>query len=212
MGTPLDGVLLFILSLALVVFFISLLVRGLILFPAESLEKGRHAATAKYGLSLYFSIFILILELANLTGFSWQRMRIVSDQELINTAIDFVYHDIYKDKAEFKSNYAHFEPKARYWGSWYWKMDNDLVDKLLGFTRYHVLLLDTVVILDVAGKPLFTRPPTECGLGGSGCPTVMPDNPEQGIVGTVQLGPPDYKPASKQDLSIEWNGGKLQLK
>ena len=114
MGTTLDGVLLFILSLALVVFFISLLVRGLILFPAESLEKGRHAATAKYGLSLYFSIFILILELANLTGFSWQRMRIVSDHELINTAIDVVYHDIYKDKTEFKSNYAHFEPKARY--------------------------------------------------------------------------------------------------
>ena len=85
-------------------------------------------------------------------------------------------------------------------------MDNDLVDKLLGFTRYQVLLLDIVVILDVAGKPLFTRPPTECGLGDSGCPTVIPDNPEQGIVGTVQLGPPDYKPASKQDLSIEWDG------
>ncbi len=80
------------------------------------------------------------------------------------------------------------------------------MDKLLGFTRYQVLLLDTVVILDVAGKPLFTRSPTECGLGDSGCPAVIPDNPEQGIVGTVQLGPPDYKPASKQDLSFEWNG------
>ena len=205
MGTTLVVVLLFILLLALAVCFISILVRGLILFPVESLKKGRHIATAKYGLSLFFSIFILILELPNLTGFSLQRMRIVSDKELINTAIEFVYHDIYKDRAEFKSNYSRFEPKARYWGSWYWKMDSDLVDKLLGFTRYQVLLPDAVVIFDVAGTPLFTRAPTECGLGDSGC-TVIPDNPEQGIVGTVQLGPPDYKPASKQDLSIEWNG------
>ena len=164
MGTTLVVVLLFILLLALAVCFISKLVRGLILFPVESLKKGRHIATAKYGLSLYFSIFILILDLPNLTGFSWQRMRIVSDKELINTAIEFVCNDIYKDRAEFKSNYSRFEPKARYWGSWYWKMDSDLVDKLLGFTRYQVLLPDAVVILDVAGKPLFTRAPTECGL------------------------------------------------
>jgi hypothetical protein len=192
--------------LVLTVFFVVLIVRGFIFFPLESVEKGRKTAFIKYEFSVYFSVFVLIFELANLTGFSWQRMHVVSDRELIDKAINRAYHDIYKNAAELKADYSHFEPKVRYWGSWYWEMDSDLWDKLLGFTRYQVLLPDTVVILDVAGKPLFTRSPTECGFGDRGCPDVLPDNPEQGIVGTLQLGPPYYQPALAEDIAIEWDG------
>jgi hypothetical protein len=177
--------------------------QAVICFPIKGMEHGWRYAYEKYFSCIIVTALFFIFEFTNLTGFSWSRMQYVSDDELIEAAIQRAYPDIYKNKTELKKDYSKFQPQVRYWGSWSYKMDNDLIDKLLGFTRYQVLLPDTVVILDVEGKALFTELPDSCF--DSGC-KIAPDNPEQGIVGTVQLGPPDYLPASKEDLSIVWDG------
>src|SRR5262245_56557939 len=108
----------------------------------------------------------------NLTGFSRARFAFVDHGELIDAAIPYAYPGLYSNAAELKADYSTFVPQVRYWGTWTWEFDNGLLAKLLGFTRYEVLLPDAIVFVDVDGKVDFMR--------GYSCRTGMQDS---GILG-----------------------------
>ena len=79
---------------------------------------------------------LLVYEAGNLTGFSWKRLEYVSQQEIIDAAVRYSYPDIYSGIQEMQVDYSRFNPEVRYWGSWSWQVDNGLLEKLFGLTRY----------------------------------------------------------------------------
>ncbi len=152
------------------------------------------------------TLLLLILSLyetGNLTGFSWKRLEYVNQEEIINAAVRYSYPNIYSNLKEMRIDYSTFKPEVRYWGSWSWDVDNGLLAKLFGLTRYQVRMPEEIVMVTVDGKADFSRGDSECA-GDSYCPPFPPDNPEQGIVGTVQLGGPTYEVAT--DFSAHWEG------
>ncbi|HSH72404.1 MAG TPA: hypothetical protein VK974_05035 [Methylophilaceae bacterium] len=183
--------------------FVFVIVRGLILYPIAALMNGWKAALPNYLYSVVLIIPLLIYELGNLTGFSWTRLKYVSKDEIVDSAIRHSYPNIYSNLKDLQHDYSKFKPEVRYWGSWSWQVENGLIAKLFGLTRYQVRLPEEIVIVNVDGKADFSRSDTGCS-GDGGCPLTPPDNTEQGIVGTVQLGGPNYEVS--KDFSVEWDG------
>ena len=144
---------------------------------------------------------LLVYGAGNLTGFSWKRLEYVSQQEIIDAAVRYSYPDIYSGIQEMQVDYSRFNPEVRYWGSWSWQVDNGLLEKLFGLTRYQVRMPEEIVMVTVDGRADFSRGDSDCP-GDGGCPPISPDNPEQGIVGTVQLGGPTYEVA--KNFSVQW--------
>ncbi|GAB3438715.1 hypothetical protein [Massilia solisilvae] len=147
---------------------------------------------------------ILLIESANLTGFSWTRMKWVDRREIVDAAIGHVYGRVYSGLDEFRADYPNFNPEVRYWGSWSWDVENGLLEKLFGLTRYQVRLPEEIVMVDVDGTAQFTRGDSSCQSDGV-CPITPPAHPQQGIVGTVQYAGPNYEPA--EDFSVAWADG-----
>jgi hypothetical protein len=155
--------------------------------------------------SVFILLFLILIlyEAGNLTGFSWKRLEYVSQHEIINAAVRYSYPDIYSNLKELQVDYAKFKPEVRYWGSWSWQVDNGLLEKLFGLTRYQVRMPEEIVMVTVDGKADFSRGDSDCP-GDGACAPIAPDNPEQGIVGTVQLGGPTYEVS--EDFSAQWEG------
>ncbi|MBD2256373.1 hypothetical protein H6G13_02205 [Pseudanabaena sp. FACHB-2040] len=127
----------------------------------------------------------------------------MEQREIIDEAIRFSYPNIYSNLKELQVDYSNFKPEVRYWGSWSWQVKNGFLEKLFGLTRYQVRMPEEIVMVSVDGKAQFSRSDTDC-IGDSGCPFTPPDNPEQGVVGTVQYGGPNYEVVN--DFSVEWRG------
>lgn len=144
-----------------------------------------------------------LYEAGNFTGFSWKRLEFVGEQAIIDAAVRFSYPNIYSNLQELQVDYSKFKPAIRYWGSWSIQVENGFLEKLFGLTRYQVRMPEEIVMVDVDGKAQFSRGDTGCP-GDSGCPVALPDNPERGIVGTVQYGSPTYEVAN--NFSVEWKG------
>ena len=141
-------------------------------------------------------------EFANLTGFSWARLRRLSDEELINAALRHQYADVYSNLAEFKADYSSYSPEVYYWtdltgeaGSLFW-------NKFFGYTLFNVRLPEAVVIVASNGIAQFSR---RCSANRRCSPTIAPDHPKLGIVGTVRGGPPGY--AAAKAFSVRWVDG-----
>ena len=156
--------------------------------------------------SVIFIVLLLplwLFEAGNFTGFSWKRMEYVEEREIIDAAVRFSYPDIYSNLQELQVDYSKFKPAIRYWGSWSIQVENGLLEKLFGLPQYQVRLPEEIVMVNVDGKAQFARGDSACP-GDGGCPFTLPDNPEQGVVGTVQYGRPNYEVAS--DFSVKWGG------
>jgi hypothetical protein len=150
---------------------------------------------------LLLGVFVCF-EVANFTGFSWTRLRRVSDEELINAAIRYNYADIYTNFAEFKSDYSSFNPEVHYWSDLTGEAGSQFWNKFFGLKLFHVRLPDAVVVVASNGIARFSR---GCS-GNSWCsPTIAPDRPRLGVVGTVQDGPPSYEVA--KDFAVQWVDG-----
>jgi len=150
-------------------------------------------------LFLFFSIY----EIANISGFSFVTFSFLPKSRIIDSAIRFSYPGIYKDLQELKKDYSDFEPEVRYWGSWSWQVENGIFEKLVGLTNYQVRLPEEIVMVTKDGVAQFSRADSSCN-DDRGCPFAIPDKPEQGIVGTVQYGPPNYETAP--NFTLEWLG------
>jgi hypothetical protein len=141
-------------------------------------------------------------EAANFTGFSWTRLQRLSDEELINVAIRDNYPNVYADLKAFKADYASFDPEVHYWADLTGEAGNQFWNKFLGFKRFNVRLPDTVVVVASNG---FARLSRKCSENSRCSPTIPPDHPVLGIVGTVQDGPPNYDIA--RNFSVRWVDG-----
>lgn len=150
---------------------------------------------------LLLGLFVCF-EAANFTGFSFVRLRRLSDEELINAAIRYDYANVYANLAEFKADYPSFTPEVYYWADLTGEAGNQFFNKLVGFTRFSIRLPEQVVVVTPSGEALFSR---RCSNGNWCSPTIPPDRPRLGIVGTVQSGPPNYGAA--QDFSVQWVDG-----
>lgn len=179
-----------------------MLVRGLFLYPLTIIRNGKEEALRKYHLSVLFVVMLTIYEVGNLTGFSWKHCKYISEAEIIDAAVRYSYHNLYFSLNDMQEDYSNFKPDVRYWGSWSIRVNNGLLEKLFGLTRFQVRMPEEIVMVTVDGKAIFSRP-DDCIEGGE-CQTIIPDNPEQGFIGTVQLGAPNYEVSN--DFSIEWNG------
>ena len=144
---------------------------------------------------LLLGLFICF-ETANFTGFSWTRLRRLSDEELINAAIRYNYLDVYSDLVEFKTDYSSFNPEVYYWADLTGEAGSQFWNKSFGSKLFNVRLPDAVVIVASDGTARFSRRYS---------PTIAPDHPRLGIVGTVQDGPPNYDAA--RDFSVQWIDG-----
>lgn len=113
---------------------------------------------------------------------------------LVQAAIDSSYADIYPDLPALRHDYPGFEPRVRRWS-------DDLLF-LFGEGLYAVRMPEEEVILTRDGAYQTTR---NCGSVESDCERVAPHDPSMGVVGTVQLGDPDY--AVAHDLDVHWRGG-----
>jgi hypothetical protein len=141
-------------------------------------------------------------EAANFTGVSWVHLRRLSDEELIDAAIRYDYARVYSNLAEFKADYPSFTPEVHYWADLTGEAGNQFFNKFVGFTRFNVRLPEEVVVVATNGEALFSR---RCSSSNWCSPTVPPDRPRLGIVGTVQNGPPNYD--ASQDFSVQWVDG-----
>jgi hypothetical protein len=150
---------------------------------------------------LLLGLFVCF-EAANFTGFSWTRLRRLSDEELINAAIQYNYPRIYSNFAEFKADYSSFHPEVYYWADLTGEAGNQFWNKFLGFKLFNVRLPDAVVVVASNGIARFSR---RCSENRWCSPTIAPDHPRLGIVGTVQDGPPNYDPA--KDFVVQWVDG-----
>ena len=77
----------------------------------------------------------LCFEVANFTGFSWTRLRRLSDEELINSAIQSNYPDIYSNLAELKADYSSFNPEVYYWTDLTGEVFKPIAGKLFGLKQ-----------------------------------------------------------------------------
>ena len=151
----------------------------------------------------YLLLALLIcFEAANFTGFSWTRLRRLTDEELIDAAIRYDYPNIYSNLAEFKADYSAFNPEVHYWNDLTGEAGSQFWNKLFGLKLFNIRLPDAVVIVASDGIARFSR---RCSENSFCSPAIAPDHPRSGIVGTVQYGPPRYEVA--QDLSIQWVDG-----
>ena len=115
------------------------------------------------------------------------------ESRLTQAAIQYAYPSIYSDLSDLRKDYPGFTPRVRRWSE-------DLVF-LLGEGLYAVRMPEEEVLVTANGEfKAFRR----CGHEGSDCTLVAPDNPELAIVGTVQLGGPDY-PAARH-VEVSWTG------
>ena len=144
----------------------------------------------------------LCFEAANMIGFSWARLRRLSNEELADVAIRYEYRDVYSNVADLKADYVSFEPEVHYWSDLTGEAGSQLLNKLLGFKLFQVRLPDAVVVVSVDGVAQFSR---TCGQNFWCSPAVAPDRPVLGIVGTVQDGPPNYE--AMTDFSVRWIEG-----
>ncbi len=152
--------------------------------------------------SLLIFIFLAIYEAGNLTGFSWERFEYVPENEIVDAAVRYEFgEDVYANFEEMQRDYSKFTPQVRYWGSWTWRSENSVLDKLLGFEMYQVKMPEGIVLVTVDGKghKMFSE---DCQ--DHDCPVIPPDNPEQGIVGTLQLGRPTFEITNR--FKIRWDG------
>lgn len=146
----------------------------------------------------------LFYEIANFTGFSWNRFQWVPKGEIIDSAIRYNYPDIYSNLDDLKKDYSTFQPEISYWKDWTGEAGTMFWNKFFGMRDYQVRLPDAVVIVEADGKARFSR---NCGDNWFCSPQIIPDHPKLGIVGTVQYGAPNYETA--KDFSIRWiNGSK----
>lgn len=144
----------------------------------------------------------LAFEVANMIGFSWTRLRRVSNDELVEAAIRYRYGGVYSGAAALRAEYAAFDPEVYYWGDLTGEAGNQFLNKLFGFKLFQVKLPDAVVIVSVDGVAKWSR---NCGDNSWCAATVAPDRPVLGIVGTVQDGPPDYAVAT--GFALHWSNG-----
>jgi hypothetical protein len=159
--------------------------RSLVLFPIAICNSNWRAAFARYGLSVVLSVPLLVFEAGNLTGFSWERFRYVSDAELIDAAIKAFYQPAYSNLDELRADYPGYTPEIRYWGAWNLEYQNALLHKLVGYTRYQVRLPQSTAIVNTAGKVVSIQ-----GCDTDPCPpVVLPAHPEFGVIGTVEIAP-----------------------
>jgi hypothetical protein len=145
---------------------------------------------------------LLCFEAANFTGFSWTHLRRLSDDELINAAIQFNYPDIYSNLAELKADYSSFNPEIYYWIDLTGEIGTPIIAKLFGFKRFQVRLPDAAVT--VASDGTFRRS-RRCSEKSWCRPTIAPDRRVLGIVGTVQDGTANDEAA--KEFSVEWVDG-----
>ncbi len=115
------------------------------------------------------------------------------DARLIQSAIQYSYPSIYSDLPDLRMDYPGFTPRIRRWS------DDSVF--LFGEGLYAVRMPEEEVLVTADGKAKTTR---GCGSVEADCTRVVPQNPELGIVGTVQLGGPDYPVA--QGLEVSWKG------
>jgi hypothetical protein len=113
---------------------------------------------------------------------------------MIESAIRGAYPSIYTNLGDLRKDYPNFTPRVRRW--------SDDLSFLFGAGDYAVRLPEEEVIVAPNGQVKTTR---KCGSLEAECELVVPELPELGVVGTVQLGPPGYEPA--QDLRVTWDGG-----
>ncbi len=144
----------------------------------------------------------LCFEAANFTGFSWTCLRRLSDEELINFAIQSNYPDIYSNLAEFKTDYSSFNPEVYYWTDLTGEVGKPVIGKLFGFKHFQVRLPDAAVTVASNGALRLAR---RCSENSWCRPTISPDRPLLGIVGTVQDGSPNDKAA--KEFTVRWVDG-----
>lgn len=176
---------------------IKLLVRGWIL----CIRLGHKYSFSKYTVSLILALPLLAFETGNLVGFSWKELRILKKEEIIDAAVRYSYPNIYSNLAEMKKDYSKFDPEVRYWGSWSINVENGLLEKLFGLTRYQVRMPEAIVMVTIDSEADFSRSDDMCG--DSVCPFSPPNIPEQGIIGTVQLN--SSSDNESDSFSIVWS-------
>lgn len=115
------------------------------------------------------------------------------DARLVQAAIDSVYPGIYGDLGALRQDYPGFDPRVRRWS-------DDLLF-LVGEGLYAVRMPEEEVIMTRDGAFRTTR---TCGSVESHCEHVAPRIPLMGVVGTVQLGDPDF--AIARNLQVHWRG------
>jgi hypothetical protein len=145
---------------------------------------------------------LLCFEAANLTGFSWTRLRRLSDEELINAAIQFNYPGIYSSLAEFRADYSRFNPEVYYWIDLTGEVTKPVIGKIFGLKHFQVRLPDAAVTVASNGTFRLSR---RCSENSWCRPTIAPDHPVLGIVGTVQDGSANDKAA--REFSVQWVDG-----
>lgn len=116
-----------------------------------------------------------------------------NEEQLVQAAIEHSYPDIYADLPDLRRDYPDFEPRVRQWS-------DDLVF-LFGEGLYAVRMPEEEVLVTADGQVKTTR---SCGSEGADCSIMAPKEPLMGVVGTVQLGLPDYPAADR--LHVAWNG------
>ncbi|TBW40555.1 hypothetical protein E0E54_00430 [Azotobacter chroococcum] len=94
---------------------------------------------------------------------------------------------------ELQKDYPGFTPRVRQWS-------DDLVF-LFGQGLYAVQMPEEEVLVTRDGLAKTTR---RCGSEGAECNLVAPKSPQLAIIGTVQLGAPDYPRA--KGLEVSWKG------
>lgn len=145
---------------------------------------------------------LLCFEAANFTGFSWTRLRRPSDEELINSAIQFNYPGIYANLAEFKADYSSFNPEVYYWTDLTGDVGKPVIGKFFGLKHFQVRLPDAAVTVASNGAFRLSR---RCSENSWCRPTIPPNSPVLGIVGTVEDGSPNHKAA--KEFSVQWVDG-----
>lgn len=112
------------------------------------------------------------------------------------------YPRVYANLAEFKADYSAFNPEVHYWADLTGEAGNQFFNKFVGFKMFNVRLPDAVVVIASNGVARFSR---RCSENRWFSPTVAPDHPVLGVVGTVQDGPPNYDIA--EQFSVGWIDG-----
>lgn len=115
------------------------------------------------------------------------------EARLIQSAIQFSYPSIYGDLSELRKDYPGFTPRVRQW--------SDNLIFLFGEGLYAVRLPEEEVLVTGDGRAKTSR---GCNSEGADCILIVPQEPKLSIVGTVQLGAPDYPIA--EGLDVSWKG------
>ena len=112
---------------------------------------------------------------------------------LIQSAIEYSYSSIYTDLSDLRKDYPGFTPRIRRW--------SPILVFLFGQGLYAVQMPEEEVLITSEGEAKTSR---TCGGVGADCQLVAPRDRKLGVVGTVQLGAPDYLPSN--NIEVSWNG------